>query len=231
MLVLLGLAVWGFLRRSRWIEGAALIGLFVVAWQPAVWVASQPLEAWYPPSPPALDGAGAIVVLAAGIRPPDLGVPEARLEENTYARCEYGAWLWKRSPQLPVLVCGGTTSYVTTPAAEVMRRAMIAAGVPESLVWMEDRSRSTYENALFGAGFLRQKGIRRVVLVTEAYHMLRSERCFRKQGMDVIAAPCEFTTVASGPSGLVPDGNAVLGNEAILHELVGLGWYKVKGRI
>jgi uncharacterized SAM-binding protein YcdF (DUF218 family) len=231
MLVLLGLAAWGFFRRQRGIQAAALIGLFVVAWQPTTWLAAQSLEAWYRPDPPAMDGAEAIVVLAAGIFPAGAITPEAIAQTNTYVRCQYGVWLWKRSPRLPVLVCGGDSPSVATPAAAVMRRIMLAAGVPEAQVWVEDRSRSTYENARFGAEILRSKGIRRAVVVTEAYHMLRSERCFRRQGVDVIAAPCAFNTIEHGPKGLIPGGDAVLANEDILHEFVGLAWYRLTGRI
>jgi uncharacterized SAM-binding protein YcdF (DUF218 family) len=231
LLVLLALAAWGFVRRRRSIEAIALIGIFAVTWAPLAWVAAQPLEGWYRADPPSMDGAGGIVVLAGGVFPATGGESGSVLQTNTYLRCRRGAWLWKRSPQLPVLVCGGPSFEVPVPAANTMREVMVAEGVPESLVWMEDRSRSTYENALFGAEILRRKGIRRIVLVTEAYHMPRSERAFRKQGIDVIPAPCNFTTVEPGPKGLMPSADAVLTNEFTLHELFGLAWYKIAGRI
>jgi uncharacterized SAM-binding protein YcdF (DUF218 family) len=177
-----------------------------------------------------MDGAGAIVVLAAGIIAEAPGNPEAALKENTYMRCRYGAWLWKKSRQLPVLLCGGPVP-VTPPAAAVMRRVMMEQGVPESLIWTEERSTSTYENARNGAGILRAKGIGRIVLVTEAYHMLRSERCFRKQGLEVIPAPCSFTELLPEANGWLPGGEGVLTNEQTLHEWLGLSWYFVRGRI
>src|SRR5262249_47043388 len=142
-----------------------------------------------------------------------------------------GLWMWKKNPQLPVLVCGGTNSRLRTPVAAMMRLMMVAEGVPESQVWSEERSTSTYENALYGAEILRQKGISRIILVTEAYHMLPSERCFRKQGLEVIPAACNFAAVTMEPNGILPGGSGILENEQTLHELFGLSWYLVRGRI
>ena len=60
------------------------------------------------------------------------------------------------------------------------------------MIWTEERSRSTHENAVFGAEILRQHEIGRIALVIEARSMLRAESCFRKQGITVVAAPCEL---------------------------------------
>jgi uncharacterized SAM-binding protein YcdF (DUF218 family) len=225
------MATWGFVARRRVAAAAGLIGTFLVAWPPAAWVGAQPLEGWYSPKPPAAGNAEAIVVLAGGVVPAEAGELDPSLKENTYLRCRYGAWIWKRNRTLPVLLCGGTTSRLPTPAAVVMRRMMADQGIPEPLLWTEERSTSTYENALFGAEILRRKGIRRIVLVTEAYHMLRSERCFLKQGLQVIPAPCNFALITAEVNAFLPGGEGILENEQNLHELFGLGWYLIRGRI
>jgi uncharacterized SAM-binding protein YcdF (DUF218 family) len=231
LLLFLAIAIWGFVARRRTLTGVGLAGIFLVAWPPAAWVGAQTLERWYSPKPPAVSNAEAIVVLAAGIVPAEAGELEPSLKENTYLRCRYGAWMWKRDRRLPVLLCGGMSSWLPTSAAGIMRQMMLEEGIPESLVWTEDRSTSTYENALFGAQILRQKGVRRIVLVTEAYHMLRSERCFRKQGLEVIPAACNFAWLEPTANSYLPGGEGILENEQTLHELFGLGWYLIKGRI
>ncbi|PWG74936.1 hypothetical protein DF186_15320, partial [Enterococcus hirae] len=58
--------------------------------------------------------------------------------------------------------------------------------------WLEERSRTTWENALFSAEMLRAAGVERVVLVTSAAHMPRSRWCFEQNGIEVIAAPVGF---------------------------------------
>jgi uncharacterized SAM-binding protein YcdF (DUF218 family) len=231
LLLFLAIAAWGLAARRRRVAVLGLIGIFFVSWPPAAWVFAQGLERRYSPELPQIGNAEAIVVLAAGVAPAEGGESEPSLKENTYLRCRHGVRIWKKSKGLPVLLCGGTTAEVTTPAAVIMRRMMVGEGIPESQLWTEERSVSTYENALFGAQILRQKGIRRIVLVTEAYHMLRSEHCFRKQGFEVIPAACNFATVDPEVNAILPGGEGIVENEQTLHELFGLGWYSIKGRI
>jgi uncharacterized SAM-binding protein YcdF (DUF218 family) len=220
----------GFVTRRRRLLAGGLIGIFLAAWPPMAWLAARGLEGWYEPQPPQTTGAGAIVVLAGGVISARPDRPGPALKENTAMRCGYAAWLWKQNPELPVLVSGGPVPF-PPPAAAVMRHAMIEHGVPEGMVWTEQRSSSTYENARFAAEILRARGIGKIVLVTEAYHMLRSERCFRKQGLQVIAAPCSFTSLEPAANSWLPGGEGILTNEQTLHELVGLAWYLVRGRI
>ncbi len=61
--------------------------------------------------------------------------------------------------------------------------------------------------------------------------MARAEGCFRKQGMAVIPAPCRFHLLLFEPSTFIPDGRTMLENELVLHEYLGLAWYKMRGRI
>jgi uncharacterized SAM-binding protein YcdF (DUF218 family) len=231
LLLFLVIGTWGFVKRRRGPVAAGLLGVFLVTWQPTAWLAVQPLEAWYRPQPPQTAGGEAIVVLAAGSTPAEDAELQASLKENTYLRCRHGLAIWRRNPRLPILLCGGRSDVVPTPTAAIMRRMLAEEGVPDTLLWTEERSTSTYENALYGAQILRGKGIRRIVLVTEAYHMLRSERCFRKQGLEVIPAACNFSTVATEANGFLPGPGALLANEDTLHEILGLGWYLIKGRI
>jgi uncharacterized SAM-binding protein YcdF (DUF218 family) len=153
------------------------------------------------------------------------------MKQDSYLRCRHAVWVWKQGNRVPVLVSGGLLGRWPESAAVVMREMLVAEGVPDAQIWLEDRSTTTYENALYSAEILRRKGIRHIVLVTEAHHMLRSERCFRKQGMDVTPAPCNFDDGPDSVEGFLPDGSAILDNEKALHEFVGLGWYLVRGRI
>jgi uncharacterized SAM-binding protein YcdF (DUF218 family) len=106
-----------------------------------------------------------------------------------------------------------------------MRGLLERAGVPETMIWTEDRSRSTHENAVFGAGVLRSHGVRRIALVVNARSMLRAAACFRKQGIDVVPAPCAFRDFGALSTELLPGWKAVRENEETLHETLGLAWY------
>src|SRR5207245_2704309 len=105
------------------------------------------------------------------------------------------------------------------------------AGVPEAMIWIEDRSSSTHENAAFGAPILRKHGVARIALVVEAQAMPRAEACFRHEGLVVIPAPCEFREFGSPLEEYLPSWKAISRNEATLHEALGLAWYRLRGWI
>jgi uncharacterized SAM-binding protein YcdF (DUF218 family) len=147
------------------------------------------------------------------------------LSADTAIRCAHAAWLYRNWRPLPVLASGGGEK--DQPFSVTMAKALHADGVPEASIWTEERSSNTHENAAYSAAILRAHGVKRIALVTEAYHMPRSERCFRKEGLEVVPAPCGFFNVRE----VVPNWDPVRHNEFVLHELIGLAWYRVKGWI
>jgi uncharacterized SAM-binding protein YcdF (DUF218 family) len=189
------------------------------------------LECWYVPRALPAGDAQAIVVLSADVRPPLPERPVPLPDNATYERCQYAAWLHKHWRQLPVLACGGMGPYGGEAFSVAMRRVVEGEGVPPPMIWTEEKSRSTHENAVYGAELLHSRGIRKVVLVTEAYHMPRAERCFRKQGIEVIPAPCGFRKLHLQLGYLLPGWKAIDEIELTLHESAGLVAYWMRGWI
>jgi uncharacterized SAM-binding protein YcdF (DUF218 family) len=144
-------------------------------------------------------------------------------DKETYSRTRFAAWLHGNWKALPVLACAGRDGGPT------MREILVASGVPNALVWTEQRSRSTYENALYGAEILRQHGIRRIVLVVEARSMFRAAACFRKQGLAVVPAPSDFREFEPLSDEVLPSWKAIQGNEITAHEALGFLWYRIRG--
>ena len=65
--------------------------------------------------------------------------------------------------------------------------------IPDSLIIIENNSRNTFENAAFSKKLLAEKHLQPpYLLVTSAWHMRRSMAIFKKQGLDVVAYPCDF---------------------------------------
>jgi len=229
------IALIGLIRpRQRW--GVRFVwigfgGLLATTWPPSAWLFSRPLEIWYPVRPfSSTAPAQAIVVLSSGTEPPHSFRPFAMPNNETYQRCEFGAWLYHRWRALPVLACGGGGGKVRPPVSVVMRELLKRAGVPAAMIWTEERSRSTYENAVFGAQILRQHGISSVALVVDATSMPRASACFRRAGIQVIPAPSDFFRKPSAtPEDLLPGWRAVQQNELTLHETLGLAWYWLRG--
>ena len=77
------------------------------------------------------------------------------------------------------------------PVAPVMRDCLLKLGVADADVIVEPTARTTFENPVeTSPAILKARNLRRVVLVTEAVHMPRALKCFRKQGIDAEPAAC-----------------------------------------
>ncbi|HYW47031.1 MAG TPA: YdcF family protein [Bryobacteraceae bacterium] len=218
-------------KRFHRLAAVAALILFLWSWMPVAWLLSGTLEWHYPVAQFPAGDADAIVVLGGAESPADASQPEALVQQNTYLRCRHAAWLYKHWRAVPVIAAGGPAP--VEALADLMRHVLEAEGVPPDAIWTEARSSSTYENAVFTAQLLRGRGIRKVALVTEAYHMRRAEGCFRKQGLAVTAVPCSYRTLGVDFSWavLVPNAKMMTLNDDVLHEWIGLAVYKVAGRI
>lgn len=229
--------LWRRRRESRWWLGVltfAYVGLVVVCMPAVTYLALKPLEGPYPPLVRRPTDAQAIVVLAGGITRPDAVRPWSELTEDTLFRCLCAAELYHAGTPCPVIVTGGTLkpeSY--PPVAPYMRDLLVKMGVPADQVISEDQARTTFESARLVKPMLADRGVRKVVLVTEAYHMARSVATFRKQGIDVAPGACHhFATVFRWELGsFVPNPGAARVGMYALHEWLGLAWYRLRGRL
>jgi len=223
----------GLMWRRLRLAGIGLALLFLWSWPLFTWLWSGSLEWFYPAGALPPNDAEAIVVLSSSAVPPGPTVPEPYVGWDTYPRCKYAAWLYLHWRRVPVIASGGRIGKEPFLIARLMRTTLEAEGVPAEAILTEERSTSTYENGLFTAELLRSRNIRKIALVTEAHHMLRSDKVFRKLGIGVAPAPCAFYTAGFELDlrALFPSGQAITVNDNVLHEWVGLLWYKLRGRI
>jgi len=230
VLIALGLMRPGSPRWLR-IGRIALAGLFLLSWHPVAALLNLTLEWPYPVTMPPPEAVGGIVVLSGGVYRTNPAPRDPAPSLDTYLRCQYAAWLYRHWRNVPVFASGGKDPEGVI-LSEVMQRILEGEGVPSSEIIAESESTSTYTNAVKTAAILRARGIRKVALVTEAFHMWRSEMCFRKQGIDVVAAPMAFRGKVFGArlGDFIPSPVALHWNEDILHEWVGLTWYTMSGK-
>ncbi|MFN8058238.1 MAG: YdcF family protein [Vicinamibacterales bacterium] len=187
----------------------------------------EPVE-WPTSQPPA-----AIVVLSGGFR----RGPDGRgsLAEDTTLRCLHGLDLYRKTPAARLVVSGGilSTGPPTVAVAEGMRDFLIRQGVPAQAILVERRSQTTFENAAETFALLQPLGMTRIALVTEAFHMPRSVAVFVHQGFDVVPAPFNHHTERSDWSvrDLTPAARHAATVSLVLHEWLGLGWYRLRGRL
>ncbi len=121
-----------------------------------------------PPSPGAWD---AIAVAGCKVMPD--GSPSRALDRRVRAAVDL--WREGRAPQL--VISGGATGGPVTEARAGAALA-VALGVPAHAVTLEERARSTAENAAYTAELLGRDA--RVLVVTCSWHRWRAERMFRR---------------------------------------------------
>ena len=156
----------------------------------------------------------------------------AQPSHHTASRLTYGIWLAKQT-QLPVAFAGGVgwaaAGVQATSEGDVARHvALDKFGV--ALRWVDDQSRDTVENARFLAKLMHRDGVRKVALVTDAWHMPRSVRAFERAGFIVVPAPTGF----NGPQERTllewtPSIHGLALSRAVLREWLALQVAKVQG--
>jgi uncharacterized SAM-binding protein YcdF (DUF218 family) len=79
------------------------------------------------------------------------------------------------------------------------------------------------------ARLLKDAGIRRIYLVTHAWHMPRAQLAFEYAGFTVIAAGTQYAiphvlTLVD----FLPSADGLLNASLVFHEVIGIGWYHLR---
>lgn len=235
---LLGLLVAALLarqprRRRQWL-GAA-VGLLVVGTNSAI--ANEALLAWERAAVPlaALPRRADAAVLLTGVTQVNKS-PHDRVYLGPGAdRFTSALWLYRAGRVRRILISGGSGAVQATAHTEAADLATLLrlAGVPQSAILLEERSRNTRENALNMQRLLAAyPELDTLVLVTSAFHQRRALGCFRRVGLRPIAFPAGFrSTDRQGTPDywLVPSPAALENWSLLLHEVAGWLTYRLLG--
>jgi uncharacterized SAM-binding protein YcdF (DUF218 family) len=141
--------------------------------------------------------------------------------------------LARRHPEARLVFTGGSGSIYHPEIKEtlVARRFFAEMGLPLDRIVFEDRSRNTWENALYSYRLVKPKPDEIWVLVTSAQHMPRSVGAFRRVGWTPLPYPVDYRTYgwAQYHPGIRMDVNF----ESLwlaLHEWIGLAVYRALDR-
>ncbi|MGE0802647.1 MAG: YdcF family protein [Lautropia sp.] len=132
---------------------------------------------------------------------------------------------------LPILITGGVVVGGDVAEAQMMRDLLVN-DFEQPVRWVETRARDTEEHARFSRDILLPHGLRRVLLVTHAYHMRRAQWLFERAGFTVIPAPFGFLSapLRFDAWSLTPRENALTTTRKVLREALGLAWYHAQSR-
>ena len=172
--------------------------------------------------------ADAIVVLGGGtyFNAPEYGGMDT-VGASSLERLRYAAKL-QRETGKPILVTGGKPLGNATSEAQQMK-TVLEKEFNVQVQWTEEASDNTLEDARYSYQLLQKIGIKRIYLVTHAWHMPRSVMSFEAAGFDVIPAPLDFTTsYQTDLFSFIPNAGSLENSRIFMHELIGMLWYRLK---
>lgn len=104
--------------------------------------------------------------------------------------------LYKQGRIKHILISGGNSKKKdkTFNEAAWAREEMTAFGIPDSVIYVEDQSTGTRENAIHSKRILDSLGVNTpCLLITSAFHMPRARKLFANRGIQVVPWPCNYT--------------------------------------
>jgi uncharacterized SAM-binding protein YcdF (DUF218 family) len=230
LLVISGFAGLWLLRKRPRTGKWLLAGSFAALWALSTPMLSGSLLRSLEPAPLDLKAstpAQAIVVLGGGRyrNAPEYGVDT--VSQSSLERVRFAAAL-HRATSAPVLTSGGAPDGGAVTEAQAMK-AVLENEFNTPVQWLEGVSRNTLDQALATRRILAPLNVKRIYLVTHAWHMQRSVAVYARAGFDVVPAPMGFKT--HGETTLLdfmPHGERMRDSYFFFHEIVGLAWYRIR---
>ncbi|ARP65770.1 hypothetical protein A9K65_022315 [Mesorhizobium sp. WSM1497] len=235
-LLLAGLLAVTIGRRRLAAAGSVLAFLILAlsAWTSLGAMMLNPLEERFqrPPLPEKVDG---IVVLGGGFEGA-INLARGGYELNSSGdRMVETAILARRFPAAKVVVSGGTGALFLDGEGDAATapRLLTALGVAADRMILENKSRNTYENAVFTKELVTPKPGETWLLVTSAFHMPRAKALFDKAGFATVPWPVDYRTSGREGVGLFRDNPAdsLQATTMAIREWIGLFAYWLSGRI
>lgn len=236
-LLLAGLVAGLLGRRRLLVAGMVLSALVLVAtaWTSLGANLLNPLEERFARPVQLPDRIDGIVVLGGGLEG-QINLARGGYEVNRGGdRFIETAVLALRHPEARVVVSGGDGSLVLAGEGDgdTAPRLLTALGVARERLILENKSRDTFENAVFTRQLVTPNPGETWLLVTSAFHMPRSMALFEKAGFSVLPWPTDYRTSGREGIGFFTDNasDSIDNTSLALREWIGLVAYWLSGRI
>ena len=195
-----------------------LLNLYIRSWQP------KPVAA------------NTLPVYSCGIVPGGFASPRENSDGYFNASADrfiQAVKLYRLDKIKHVLISGGNGKPGDNNFREAawVKTQLIDFGVPDSVIFIEDHSNNTQENAVNSKHLLDSLGFPPpYLLITSAFHIPRASLTFKKNGLAVDPFPCNYTEGMDSFSldDLLPRPSVLLGWDMYLKEAVGYAWYGMK---
>lgn len=167
------------------------------------------------------------VLLGGGIKSFTLGghIPM----EGALERIVATAKLYNENPK-PIYISGGKVLEQIESESSVYKRELVALGVCEEDIFIEERSRNTKENAIYTKEMMKDKNYTKGILITSATHMTRSMKVFEDEKIKFYPYPCGYIghTKTRGVQGFIPQYVVLKNIFSVLWEYFGMIYYRIR---
>lgn len=145
--------------------------------------------------------------------------------------------LYKQGLVKKLLITGGNVNIKglkidDTQESKKVKEVLIAMGVAEKDIYLEENARNTHENATYTKKMLAPYLAEEMVLVTSAMHMPRAKACYIREGIKVVVYPADIKKKDT-PSGIldlvIPQERNLSKFAELIREMAGFVIYKVVG--
>ena len=117
--------------------------------------------------------------------------------------------------------------------SKILKKYLIKVGIPDSCILIEEKSKNTYENAIYCEKILNNFPKKySYLIITSDYHMRRSLACFKNTHLNVYP----FTKKSENKHFdlewiIIPQSNILFEWKVLFHEMIGYITYKIIGYI
>ena len=115
------------------------------------------------------------------------------------ARLDHAVTLYREGYAPLVVVTGGIGRGDTTSEALVGQRYLVAREIPEEDIVVQPVGRSTRTSMTAVGEWLRERNLKRVLLVSDPFHMFRLRLEARRIDLDAYTSPTESSPISANP--------------------------------
>ena len=234
--VLLFLFLALFLKNPKYKRGFLLASITILFVFSNPFLENEAWRAWEIPATPVKDvGQYDVAIILTGVTGYREDLPDRIHTHKGADRFLHPLQLYRLGKIKQFLITGGDGRITGTavPEAEQIEKVLLMAGVAEEDIITESNSRNTYENAVNTAKVLaKHPEWKKRLLVTSAFHMRRSEACFKKAGIETDVYSTDFYSVPrylTPDETIIPNAGSLSNWHLLIHEIAGYIVYKLMG--
>ena len=132
-----------------------------------------------------------------------------------------------------ILISGGNGQLFNNGhmESEWSKDFLIKCGIPKKNILIENKSRNTWENALYTSKFFKNKKNKKILLITSSWHMKRAMFCFDKNNIKADSFSTDYTKsdIKINLEYLImPNSTSLVRWETLIKEMIGNIVYRIK---